>query len=175
MKLAPDTRYTNYRQTDYAVNFDGQYFVAYVIGQENTNVSITMEILVGVYPEVKGKALKRLEKTNKNGTSYGLWMLVDENTTDDTKQEEKSWSDLQERTRIAMQRAGHRADIVDTLEKTVDRLDQLLQKSKQPSAWANVMLPIIQAAEEEGVSMDDILDAGYRKIEWIESPNKKKK
>lgn len=172
MKLTADTRYTNYRQTDIAVDFNGQHFLAYAVGQEDTNVTITMEVLMGMYPEVKGEAIVRLEGVNKNGTTFGYWSLATAQS-ETTPPQERSWSNLQDRTRDAMQDRFGRTDLVTTLERTVDRLDKLLAATKHPSAWADVIMPILHAAKDEGVDMDDILNAGYRKVQWMETQNKK--
>jgi hypothetical protein len=176
MSPASDIRYTNYENNKLAVAFDGRYFMAYVVGSEHVGVTISMEILTGVYPEVHGHTLKRIESYNKNGSAFGTWMLDEIDAPEKLEELPHSWRNLQERARIALQenRGGHK-DLIGTLERTVERLDDLLAKTKQPSAWAEVILPVLEAASNEGISMDDILEAGYRKVVWLEKENEKAK
>jgi hypothetical protein len=175
MSPAEDTRYTNYADGNLAVVFDGRYFMAYAIGREDVGVTITMEILAGIYPEIVGCAIKRLDSYNEDGSPFGIWMLEIVPPVDELDIEPHSWLNLQERCRRAMQLNHGPRDLIGTLERTVDHLDDLLDKSRQPSAWAEILLPVIEAANLEGISMDEILEAGYRKVQWIERENDKAK
>lgn len=175
MNLAADIRYSNYNDGVLAVVYDGRYFKAHAVGLESLGLTITMEMLAGVYPEVIGQRLTRVETRDVSGNSYGIWEW--EVNLDSTSKDRPphTWLNLQERTRDAMQEHCGNRDIVRTLESTVERLDDLLGKSKQPSAWAEVLMPVLTAASNEGVSMDDILEAGYKKLRWLEMQSNKKK
>lgn len=168
MNLASDIRYFSYDDDTLAVVFDGRCFSAYRVGQETVGLTITMEMLSGVYPEVIGQHLTRIETKDVAGRDYGIWKLDEDAASNSKVGEVRSWLNLQERTRKAMQEHCGNRDIVHTLESTVERLDDLLTKSKQPSAWAEVLLPVLTAASDAGVSMDEILTAGYKKVRWLE-------
>lgn len=176
MTLSSDIRYTTLNNERIAVAFDGNSFMAYAVGSEYVGVTISMEMLVGIYPEVAGKSLKRTESSNANTSPFGMWVLDGADAPIQMDALAHNWSDLQERAHAAIQEhRGRSIDIIATLERTVERLDILLEKTKQPSAWAEVLLPVLEAARNEGISMDDILEAGYNKLRWLENENAKAK
>lgn len=173
MSIDPDIRYTQLDENQtLAVSFDGYQFTAYTVGEENTPVSISMEMLAGVYPEVTALRLLRVEQETAGIVEYGAWQIVTESETSEAPRVQ-SWSDLQALTHQVLQRSQGRRDLIGTLETTVDRLDKLLEHPKKPSSWASVLLPILEAAANEGVDMDDILSAGYKRVAMLEKHSDK--
>lgn len=168
MPIHPDIRYTQLDDNQtLAIAFDGYQFTAYMVGEENAPIGVSMEILAGVYPEVTVLRLYRVAQKTSGGIGCGVWKIA---STPETLKSPviQSWSDLQALTHQVLQRNRGRRDLIGTLESTVDRLDKLLKHPKKPSSWANVLLPILEAAANEGVDMDDILEAAYKQVERIE-------
>lgn len=163
-----DIRYAQVDDQTMAVSCDDGKFLAYMVGSENRLISISMEILVGIYPEVSKYKLTRYVTPNQNGDEYAGWTISDKTTDVEDQETVLSWEDLQERIReVVANRDTHR-DLIKTLESAVDKLDVLISKPSKPKAWANVLLPIIEAMVSEGMSIDDVLKASYKQLHILE-------
>lgn len=173
MELAPDIRYVKNGQFELAVAFDGCYFTAYHVGSENVGVNISMETVVGLYPEVQDESLLRIGQYGSSTDQVGVWALesvtvdglppVPKNVVSDIDDEPAT-------TLTGLQRrlddlSDSEPDLIKTLEQTVESLDDVIAAPKKVKHWASALIPILEASAAQGVSMNDVLKEISKRID----------
>lgn len=176
MQMSPDVRYVNDGRNTLAVEFDGCYFTAYHVGSENVGVNISMEMVIGAYPEAHNESLIRVGRYHVTEPEYGVWALQAA-TVDGLppvpKKVVKELNDDSTTTFASLQQRLEKItpsefDIIKTLEQTVEALDDVIASPHKAAVWASAMLPIMQAAVLQGVSIDTIVEETHKRVDRLE-------
>lgn len=176
MQLSPDIRYVKDGVHQLAVSFDGCYFTAYHVGSENVGVNISMEIVVGVYPEVSDESLIRIGHYQNSNSTHGVWALIlgaEEGIPPIPKGVVSELDDMSWPTLINIQQrlsdiTHDGFDLIKTLVKTVEALDDVVASPSKASRWAKALVPILQASGHEGISISDIIHEISNEVRRLE-------
>lgn len=150
----------NHGNPDVVIAFDGEKFTAYCQGSLQ-GINVSEQTVKRAYPEYKDATLYLADYHRQAFPGQGVWSLNEEHCIERLK---STWNDVQSQYTDWVRKHRPNADVVVRFEDIIFSLDRIIVAPKDKSEYANILLILMHEALEHGISMDDLLDASYKKL-----------